>query len=93
MLIKKFQAAYCFFYFTNEKFLYVFRLNIVYKLKMFFGRLRILKIRLMAAEKYNLPKLKSEAEQLGKTLSIENVIWTAADAHIHSGPWFKLQPS
>jgi hypothetical protein len=40
----------------------------------------------MAAEKYNLPKLKRMAEKsLCKTLTIENVIWTAADAHIHNG--------
>ena len=40
----------------------------------------------MAAEKYNLSKLKMMAEMsLCKTLSLENVIWTAAFAHIHNG--------
>ena len=41
---------------------------------------------LMAAEKYNLPKLKKMAEQsLCKTMKIDSVIWTAAFAHIHNG--------
>jgi hypothetical protein len=40
----------------------------------------------MAAEKYNLPKLKSMAElSLCKTMKIDSVIWTAAFAHIHNG--------
>ena len=40
----------------------------------------------MAAEKYNLPKLKSMAEKsLCKTLTLKSVIWTCAFAHIHNG--------
>ena len=40
----------------------------------------------MAAEKYNLPKLKAMAEKsLCKTLKLENVVWTAAYAYIHNG--------
>jgi hypothetical protein len=40
----------------------------------------------MAAEKYNLPKLKSMAEKsLCKTLTVKSVIWTCAFAHIHNG--------
>ena len=40
----------------------------------------------MAAEKYNLPKLKAMAEKsLCKTLKLENVVWTAAYAFIHNG--------
>ena len=40
----------------------------------------------MAAEKYNLPKLKAMAEKsLCKTLKLESVVWTAANAFIHNG--------
>ena len=40
----------------------------------------------MAAEKYNLPKLKALAEKsLCKTLKLENVVWTATYAYIHNG--------
>ena len=40
----------------------------------------------MVAEKYNLPKLKAMAEKsLCKTLKLESVVWTAANAFIHNG--------
>ena len=41
---------------------------------------------LMAAEKYDLPKLKILAEtSMRKSLKLENVLWNASHAHIHNG--------
>ena len=41
---------------------------------------------LMAAEKYNLQKLKAMAEMsLCKTLKLDSVVWLAAYASIHNG--------